>query len=301
MNKSKLLVVGDNCFDITVKGNFEFEEDRNFTPNEYKTTPAGTGVNFAVAFSCFSGSANYFSPISQDSFGQEIENLFKEKNINVYSKKTKKKTALIVAIINEIGERTTFAMLKDTSYTDINVKDFENIADKFDALYISGGICTTQKIQRDIIKISESALKRKMQIFFDPQIRIGKNIPGFLETAIRIADTSDIVFANKDELEIMDLSQNRFIVDKKGSKGATVFYNSKKFSVNGIKVNATDTSGAGDIFNAAFLSCYLDKRPLIETLKFANYAAALSVTKKGVYTPSRKEVNNFINRLKNER
>ena len=292
--KSKLLIIGDNCFDITIKGNFKLEKDMNFAPDEYKETPAGTGVNFAAALSEFLGEAYYFTPVSTDSFGKEIENFLVSRNVKILAAPSEKRTALIIATINLIGDRTTFALLKNTSYEDIKVKEFENIANNFKEIYISGGIFTSQKVQRKILKIAKLAKKHNMKLFFDPQIRIGKEIPSFIDTAIEIAEISDIIFANKEELKIMDISQDRFIVEKKGDRGATVFYNSKRFSVKGIKVNVVDTSGAGDVFNAAFLSQYIEGFTITEALQFANYAAALSVTKKGVYTPKQAEVESFI-------
>ncbi len=292
--KSKLLIIGDNCFDITMKWNFKFKEDRNFIPSEYKETAAGTGVNFAVALSKFFGEAYYFTPVSTDGFGKEIEKFLASNNVKILALPSVKKTALIIVIINSAGARTTLALMRNTSYEDINVKEFKNIANDFEAVYISGGIFTSQKVQRKILKIAKIVKEHNMKLFFDPQIRIGKEIPEFMDTALQIAGISNIVLANKEEFEIMDLSQDRFLVEKKGNSGATVFYNSKKFSVKGIKVNVMDTSGAGDVFNAAFLTKYLNGFSIIETLKFANYAAALSVTKKGAYAPEQAEVENFI-------
>jgi sugar/nucleoside kinase (ribokinase family) len=297
LKEGKLLVIGDNCFDITVKGSLEFKEDRNFLPKEYRTTPAGTGINFATAFSAFYGNAYYFTPLANDSFGMEIKNYLLKYNVRYIGKYSDKKTALIIAMINEIGERTTLALFNNASYTDISTKEFERIADNFDYLYISCGLCTTQQVQRKVLKIAEKAKETGMKLFSDPQIRIGKEVPGFIDTAVNLSYMSDIVFANKSELELMNLPQDMFIVEKKGNSGATVFYNSKKFSVKGVKVDTVDTTGAGDIFNAAFLSKFLDGKPITEALKFANYAAAFSVTKEGVYIPGKTKLRNFIKAL----
>jgi len=296
--KHKLLTIGDNCFDITIKGKFKFESDKNFIPENYKALPAGTGVNFAAAFGVFFGESYYFTPISKDSFGNEIKQFLIANNVKLLGKETDKNTALIIAIVNNTGERSTFALLKNASYEDISFKEFEKIKEGFDAIYISCGICTTQKVQREILKIAEEAKLNRIKVFFDPQIRIGKDIPGFLNSAIQLSEISDIIFANSEELKAMDIPQEGFIVDKKGEKGAVVFYNSKRISVKGIKVNVADTTGAGDIFNAAFLSEILSDKTIAESLKFANYAAALSITKKGVYIPKRSDVEKFIEKTK---
>jgi sugar/nucleoside kinase (ribokinase family) len=52
-------------------------------------------------------------------------------------------------------------------------------------------------------------------------------------------------------------------------------------SVDGLHVAALDPTGAGDVFGAAFIAATLAGRPLVERLRFANLAAALSVQRIG--------------------
>ena len=47
-------------------------------------------------------------------------------------------------------------------------------------------------------------------------------------------------------------------------------------------VCAIDTTGAGDIFSGAFMTAYSQGKPLEESIRFANTAAAISVTRLGV-------------------
>jgi ribokinase/sulfofructose kinase len=64
----------------------------------------------------------------------------------------------------------------------------------------------------------------------------------------------------------------------------------------GHRVEAVDTTGAGDTFNAAFLCATLDGLALEQRLRFANAAAALSVTGMGPRgrLPTRQEVEIFL-------
>jgi len=47
-------------------------------------------------------------------------------------------------------------------------------------------------------------------------------------------------------------------------------------------VKAVDTTGAGDIFAGGFLTALSQGKPLDCAIKFANHAAAISVTRLGV-------------------
>jgi len=67
----------------------------------------------------------------------------------------------------------------------------------------------------------------------------------------------------------------------------------------GFAVEAVDTTAAGDTFNAAFAVALSENRLAAEALRFANAAAALSVTKPGAQTsaPSRAETDAYCSFL----
>ena len=66
----------------------------------------------------------------------------------------------------------------------------------------------------------------------------------------------------------------------------------------GFKVKPVDTTAAGDIFNGALVVALGEGRDLIESARFANAAAALSVTRMGAQpsVPTRREIDEFLSR-----
>jgi sugar/nucleoside kinase (ribokinase family) len=296
----KMLVIGDNCFDVVLKGKYGMKSDSNNIIEQYSMRPAGSGINFALAFSKINGNPYYFTPISKDHFGDFFIDLFNENKILFFKKRSSRPTPLIFALVGDNGKRVTFALISKCAYTDISSLEFSTISDKCRYLYISSGINTEKKVQIEVVKIVEMAKKKGMKIFFDPQFRIGRSVKGFLETNIAIFKSADIVFANEQEIKdfppsiVKDkIAANGIVVIKKGSKGAEAHTKHKKYDVNGILVNALDGIGAGDVFNAVFLKTYLDGKDVYESLEFANCAAALSTTRVGVYTPTLKEISRF--------
>jgi len=63
-----------------------------------------------------------------------------------------------------------------------------------------------------------------------------------------------------------------------------------------LPVVATDTTAAGDIFNAALATALAENQPVPKALRFANAAAAISVTRKGAQSsaPWRTEVEEYL-------
>ena len=66
-----------------------------------------------------------------------------------------------------------------------------------------------------------------------------------------------------------------------GPRGAMALDGDILLTAPGISVTAVDTTGAGDVFRAGFITGLLGGRELTETLRFANAAAALSCTRAG--------------------
>ncbi|MGD0438721.1 MAG: ribokinase [Bryobacteraceae bacterium] len=94
---------------------------------------------------------------------------------------------------------------------------------------------------------------------------------------------------------LLDLGP-RAVVLKLGDRGC--YYrdsNTELFSA-AFSVPARDTTAAGDVFNAAFAVALAEDRSIAEALRFANAAAAISVTRPGAQAsvPSRSEVDQFL-------
>jgi sugar/nucleoside kinase (ribokinase family) len=66
-----------------------------------------------------------------------------------------------------------------------------------------------------------------------------------------------------------------------GANGAMALDGDRLLYVPAFKVDAADTTGAGDVFRGAFIWALLDGRPPEDVLRFANAAAAVSCTRVG--------------------
>ncbi len=301
----QILVIGDNCVDITIKGNFQFERDKNIVPEDIKITPAGTGVNFSCALSNLGCEVFYFTPLGNDIFSHIIErHLDSFKVRKDFIDRVNKKTALIVAIVNEEGERTTFAGIKDVAYEEIDTKKLKEIDfSNFLAVYISGGILTGKTSQKRLREVVDFISKKRLRLFFDTQIRIGEEIEGFIDAVYYIMKRSNVIFSNlrefsliEDEFKYKLIDEGKVFVIKMGENGAMVITGKEKIVSSGIPVRSVDTTGAGDIFNASFVYKYLESGSLKEAVGFANSSGALSTTKLGVYIPSKEEIYDFMKR-----
>lgn len=83
-----------------------------------------------------------------------------------------------------------------------------------------------------------------------------------------------------------------------GSRGVFVSAPGLEALVPAFAVEPVDTTGAGDVFNGALAVALAEKRPFGEAVRFAQAAAAISVTRPGAQpsAPLRREIEEFLRR-----
>ena len=114
-------------------------------------------------------------------------------------------------------------------------------------------------------------------------------LESYSDTFVQASDLNSIIEA----INNLSLRDDQSVVVTLGAYGVFIYSKYNQEFIEGHKVEAIDSTGSGDCFVGALANHYLGNRDLIEATKFANKAAALSVTKKGASTsmPTLKEVN----------
>lgn len=89
---------------------------------------------------------------------------------------------------------------------------------------------------------------------------------------------------------------DQIVIVTLGASGVACVRRDEAFLIEGRKVKAVDTTGAGDCFCGALAACLSINMDLREAVEMANAAAALSVQKSGAAPsmPSRREVEAFL-------
>ncbi len=110
-------------------------------------------------------------------------------------------------------------------------------------------------------------------------------------TPSRVSPTDAVALGNK----IRALGV-RSVVVKLGDQGCVYCGPDRTFASPSFPVQAVDSTAAGDTFNAALAVSLAEGAEMEEALRFANAAAAISVTRAGAQTsaPSRAEVGSLL-------
>lgn len=300
----KIAVIGSINIDLVFNIKHFPMPGETINCENFSLFPGGKGANQAVAAGKLGADVTFLGKVGRDSYGEIALSALKEAGVKTDHIETVDKADTGIALISvaENGENT-IVLSKGTNAlvdTDYLLRHIEVIED-----------CDIVLLQLEIPmatveKAAEIAASRQKIVILDPA------------PARPLSDTllTNIVYITPNETEIKLLSgiiqgseQDIFtackgfaekgvkrVINKAGEKGAYIFNGCELKLIKGYPVKAIDTTAAGDTFNAAFAVSLARGLNEEESIRYANGAAAISVTKLGAQSamPEDSEVKNLI-------
>lgn len=270
----------------------------------FKLGPGGKGFNQGVAAHKSGADMTMVTKIGRDSFGQVALDLMKELNMNTdgifYSDR---ETGCALIMVDENTSQNAILVVSGACGT-VSPADVESI----DAMLENASILLTQleinmeateaviarAHKRGVMTILNTA---PVQPVSDETYRCVDLItPNEVEaetlTGIHVETEDDACRAAK---FFFDKGVKQVIITL-GSRGVFVATGSEHRIIPAFRVNAVDTTGAGDAFNGGLATALAEGQDLFSACRFANAVAALSVTKIGtaLSMPTREEVDAFL-------
>ncbi|BBG27497.1 putative sugar kinase [Sulfuracidifex tepidarius] len=287
-------VVGSYNLDLTVKVD-RFPEDGETTfSNEVRTGHGGKGSNQAVSASRLSSKVKLYAAVGNDDVGRDAISFWESEGVDHGNVKVKKgRTGSAIIIVDKKGKNRIIVNRGSNLLLDPEDVDLSS-SGKDDVLL-------TQ------MEVKESVVKKSLREFNG--IRILNPAPSIISD-MSLLEHVDILTPN--EIEFKELTSTDDIQDginlilKKvrmaliitlGERGVIIATRHKRVIIDSVKVNPIDTTGAGDVFNAALAFAIEKGTTLEEAVGFANAVAGLSVTIEGALGPKLEEVKLFLDKL----
>lgn len=279
----KILCIGHAAYDITVPvENYPIENTKNRVHDRIECG-GGPAANAAYLLGKW-GLETYFAGIvGNDLYGKNIVDDFKKININTdYLEISNEHTTPSSFILanRENGSRTIFTYRpSDMEMTDVEL-NFEPTIILVDGQEIEMSKKVIAKY-KDAVSIIDAGRSRKEIIELSKMVNYLVCSKEFAE------DVTGMKMDYEDKSTISDLYKkmetifSNTIVITLESKGCLYRYNGQIKIMPSIKVKAIDSTAAGDIFHGAFTYGIAKGFDFEKTLKYANMAGALSVTKLG--------------------
>ncbi len=280
----KVLCIGHSSWDITVPVDDYPTENTKYRYNEKYSAGGGPASNAAYLLGKWGIETVIASVVGSDDFGTKIKKEFQDINVNTNYIETSydKDTSLSFILINKKNaSRTVFNVatehppLKKLTYDftpDIVFTDGHDYGASQNAL---------SKYQNAISIIDAGRVTPEL-LELCKYVKYIVCSKGFAETVTGFK----FDFTNPGTLvAIYNKLQNKYpnssLVITLEEKGCLYQAGNEIKIMPGLKVDAVDTTGAGDIFHGAFTYGIANNFDMEKTITLANIAAGLSVTKIG--------------------
>jgi len=300
----KIVVVGSSNTDMIVKTSKIPKPGETVIGGTFSMAAGGKGANQAVAAARAGGEVVFIARVGDDLFGRQALEGFREDGIRSDHIVRDRKAASGVALIFVDAKGENSIAVASGANAALSPADVRNAK----AVIASADILLMQ-LETPIETVetaAEIASKHGVRVVLNPAParplggtllkRISVLTPNESEaellTGIRIRNDKDAARA----AEALLKKGVELVLITLGAKGAYVNGSEFQGVIRSFRVKAVDTTAAGDVFNGALAVALAEKQPLCEAVRFANAAAALSVTKLGAQpsAPRRKEIEALL-------
>ncbi len=281
---AKVAVIGDINADYIIMVDHIPDYDGDIEIDDLKITGGGFGSNTAYALSILGDDVSLFGYAGDDINGKiALDNLG---SVNLEGIVRCAKTGVCFSIVDKTGVRRLMTYKKNTNCE--RPLDIEAIK-RAEWIHLAGlSIERAKELSREV-KISS----------WDP------GMP-FLSSLDDLGPFKKIEYAlvNEREFEIFrkfpEWTSFKNLIVKMGERGVRYFkYGKMLKEIPTFRVKIVDSTGAGDIFNAAFIHSMIAGYDILKSIEFASAAGALSVTKIGARNvPQKAEIEKFLKGVK---
>ena len=272
----------------------------------FNTYPGGKGANQAVAASRLGGHVSMIGCVGDDSFGRElVENLSKEEVNTTH-----------VLIHPNVSTGVALIQVDDQAQNSIAVASGANF--RLSSEYVEKSLQAIDLIDvvvmpletpiETIYAAARIANQRGAKVILNPapaqalQPNLLKMVDYLIPNEHEISTLTDIPIKTANDThkaaKILLSKGVKNLIVTLGSKGSMIFDDKSSDNVNipAFKVQAVDTTAAGDCFIGAFAVGLSIEKSVNDAAAFANAAASISVTRVGAQPslPTRDEVIQFM-------
>lgn len=300
MERKRIVVIGSTNMDMVVKTEHIPVPGETVLGGAFLMNPGGKGANQAVTISRLGGDIAFISKVGSDIFGKQATQSLEEEGIDVTGLLSVNDMPSGVAMItvDALGENSiVVASGANANLTPDDVKKYlSNVPNV--------GILLMQ------LEIPLETVGFAAQYASSKGIKVILNPAPVNPLVTELFKMIDIITPNSNEAEMLtgipvhDVDSARKaaeslhrqgvknVVITLGKMGAVLSEGDKFDFVPAKKVEAIDTTAAGDVFNGALALAVAEGKDLLSGVRFACQAAAITVTRMGAQSsiPYRSEL-----------
>lgn len=290
LERPKILVIGELNVDIVATGLRSAPEmGAEILAEDCELTLGSASAIFAAGMARLGHNVTFVSQVGRDYFGDFCVRTLQQLGVSTrhVARKADEKTGVTIALSGKrdralVTHTGAVATLTSDAIDDALLKRHDHL--HLTSYYLQ------KALQPSFAEIFRRAKALGLTTSFDPNSDPSSKWSRNIERVLRY---TDVLFVN--EREALQLTRSRTpkgalkalgmkvtcAAIKRGPRGAIAIHDGTIATHSGFSVTAVDTTGAGDSFDAGFMSAYLREAPLAECLRIGNACGALSATRIG--------------------
>lgn len=303
LQQRKILVVGSSNTDMVIKTEHLPRPGETVLGGTFFMNPGGKGANQAVAIARLGGYVSFICKTGSDIFGHQSQQLFEEEGIETSYIFSDSKNPSGVALITVDAHAENCIVVASGANAALLPSD---LASAVEAIEEADLVLMQLEIPMDTVEyVAEAAYRKGKKVILNPapaqalspsllrhlSIITPNEMEAEMISGIRITDENS---AREAARAIVGMGVECVIITL-GAKGALIHCDGADEFIPALRVEAVDTTAAGDVFNGALTVALAEERSLAEAVRFACKASAISVTRVGAQSsaPYRIEVDIF--------
>ena len=297
-----ICVIGSLNMDLVVNVDTMPKPGQTIIGSNFKEVPGGKGANQAVAMTRLNGNVSMIGKVGEDGFGQTLINSLKNDKVDTTYIQTSKGATGVALITVDKNAQNSIVVSPGANF---EVKE-DDIDNNIEAIKNSDIVVLQLETPLNTLKYALNKAKElnKYTILNPaPAVKLDDEI----------IKNVDLLTPNETELEIIsgvsieteeDIQKAAQIMIEKGvkelivtlgSKGSLYINKEKSMFKKAYKVEAVDTTAAGDSYTGALAVALSQDKNIEDAMDFASKVGALSVLKEGAQSslPTLEDVKNF--------
>ncbi len=301
----RVLVVGELNVDIVAVGVERLPVmGAEVITKDCELTLGSASAIFAVGMARLGSRVTFVSQVGKDTFGDFCLNALKREGISTtYVQRQRTEKTGVTISLSTVRDRALITY--PGAIASFTVQEFDtSLIARHQHIHL-----TSYYLQRGLQPAFPGLFKKAkaegLTTSFDPNSDPNSSWRDGINEVLR---NTDLLFVNEREAtELTGFTKKRdalkalgqlvpCAVIKLGSKGAAAIHQDQVIKHSGFKVDAVDTTGAGDSFDAGFVAAYLSGAAIEDCLRQGNACGALSTQEAGgtAGQPTSRRLSQFL-------
>jgi len=299
-SQKRIVVVGSSNTDMVIKADRLPVPGETIIGNQFMMNPGGKGANQAVAAARIGANVSFVTKTGNDLFGRQSIELYRSENINtdyVFSDADHPSGVALISV-DAFGENCILVAPGANAFLGKN--DIEKARHE-----IANAEILLMQLEVPIETVEHAA-----GIAVANGVKVALNPAPAQTLSNKLLESLYIIMPNRNEAEILsgvkvsdwtsarkaaDLISDKgvdIVVITLGSMGALIRQGAAYYEVSAEKVEAVDTTAAGDTFCATVCVGLSEGKDIVDAVKLACKASAITVTRMGAQAaiPYRNEI-----------